>query len=103
MQEPVCPSLNLGRVLNLLQLRSAGLDDTLTVKSIGLSPSLERTLSTTKPIENLNGGVRDVTHRVKRWRGTSMTVGWVAAAGLVAAQATFRRLRGYKAVPKFVA
>jgi len=79
-----------------------GLDDTLTVKSIGLSESLERTLSTTNPIENLNGGVRDVTRRIKRWRGGSMIVRWVAAA-VLEREATFRRLRGYKGMPKLLA
>jgi transposase-like protein len=79
-----------------------GLDETLTVKGMGLTSSLERTLSTTNPIENLNGGVRDVTRRVKRWRGGSMILRWVAASALDR-QKTFRRLRGYRAMPTLVA
>jgi transposase-like protein len=79
-----------------------GLDETLTVKGMGLTKSLERTLSTTNPIENLNGGVRDVTRRVKRWRGGSMILRWVAASALDR-QKTFRRLRGYRNMPTLVA
>ena len=79
-----------------------GLDETLTVKTIGLSKSLERTLSTTNPIENLNGGVRDATRRVKRWRGGSMILRWVGAA-VLERQTTFRRLRGYRDMPTLVA
>jgi transposase-like protein len=79
-----------------------GLDETLTVKGMGLTKSLEQTLSTTNPIENLNGGVRDVSRRVKRWRGGSMILRWVAAAALDR-QKSFRRLRGYKGMPAFVA
>lgn len=43
-----------------------GLTDTLTVKTMKLNSGLERTLSTTNPIENLNCGVRRITRRVKR-------------------------------------
>jgi transposase-like protein len=35
-----------------------GLDGILTLKDLGLSEALERTLSTTNPIENLNGTIR---------------------------------------------
>jgi len=79
-----------------------GLDETLTVKALGLCLGLERTLSTTNLIENLNGGIRDVTRRVKRWRGGSMILRWVAAAVVDRAR-SFRRLRGYRSMPKLVA
>jgi putative transposase len=79
-----------------------GLDETLTVKRMKLPRSLERTLSTTNMIENVNGGVRDVTRRVKRWRGGSMILRWVAAA-VAERSKTFRRLRGHKGMPTLVA
>ncbi len=72
-----------------------GLDETLTLKDLGLPPNLERTLSSTNPIENLNTAIRRITRRVKRWRGGKMVKRWVAAA-LFEAQRGFRRLRGYK-------
>lgn len=79
-----------------------GLADTLTVKAMKLPSSLERTLSTTNPIENLNGGIRDLTRRVKRWRGGKMVERWVGAA-LLERSKSFRRLRGYKGMPALIA
>lgn len=49
-----------------------GLEETLTVKGFGLEENLERIFSTTNLIENLHGQVRDLTRRVKRWRGGAM-------------------------------
>jgi transposase-like protein len=46
-----------------------GLDETLTVMRIGLPEPLTRSLSTTNPIENLQGTIRRVFHRVDPWRG----------------------------------
>ncbi len=79
-----------------------GLDETLTLKDMGLPTNLERTLSTTNPIENLNSTIRRVLRRVKRWRGGSMVKRWVAA-GVLEAERGFRRLRGYKGMPTLVA
>lgn len=79
-----------------------GLDETLTLKDMGLPTSLERTLSTTNPIENLNSTIRRVLHRVKRWKGGSMVKRWVAA-GVLEAERGFRRLRGHKGMPTLVA
>lgn len=79
-----------------------GLEETLTVKRMKLTKALERTLSTTNMIENVNGGVRDVTRRVKRWRGGSMILRWVAAA-VIERSKTFRRLRGHKGMHALVA
>ena len=79
-----------------------GLDETLTPKDMKLSASLERTLSTTNPIENLNGNIRVVTRRVKRWRDGKMVKRWISA-GILDAQQGFRRLRGHKSMPVLVA
>ena len=78
-----------------------GLEETLTLKDMALSQSLERTLSTTNPIENLNSTIRRVLRRVKRWRSGTMVKRWVAA-GVLEAQRGFRRLRGYKGIPALV-
>ncbi len=79
-----------------------GLEDTLTVKAFKLPSGLERTLATTNAIENLNGGVRRVSHRVKRWRDGKMILRWTAASLLEHAKG-FRRLRGYKGMPILIA
>jgi transposase-like protein len=79
-----------------------GLEETLTLKDMNLPLALERTLATTNPIENLNGGIRRVTRNVKRWRDGSMVKRWVATSVLESARG-FRRLRGFKGMPTLVA
>lgn len=79
-----------------------GLEETLTLKDMKLPLSLERTLATTNPIENLNGGIRRVTRNVKRWRDGSMVKRWVATSVLESARG-FRRLRGFQGMPLLVA
>lgn len=78
-----------------------GLEETLTVKKLGLQGTLERTLATTNPIENLNGSIRRISGRVRRCRNGEMALRWVAAA-VFEAEKGFRRLRGYRDLPKLV-
>lgn len=80
-----------------------GLDELLTVKQLALGDeALERTLSTTNLIENLIGQVRDLSRRVKRWRGGTMMLRW-SAAGVLEAERHFRRVRGCKGMGKLIA
>ena len=79
-----------------------GLDETLTVMSLGLHERLARTLSTTNPIEFLNGRIRRTTHNVAKWDSGEMVMRWLAVS-LIEASKTFRKLRGYKDIPKLVA
>jgi putative transposase len=79
-----------------------GLDETLTLKDLKLPEALERTLSTTNPIENLNGSIRRIQRRVKRWRDGAMVRRW-AALGILEAQKGFRKLRGHKGMSILVA
>ena len=79
-----------------------GLDETLTVMRLDLHEGLARTLSTTNPIEFLNGRIRRTTHNVAKWDGGEMVMRWLAVA-LIEASKTFRKLRGYKGMPKLVA
>lgn len=74
-----------------------GLEDTLTLQRLALdvAGALYKTLRTTNPIENLNGSIGVYTRNVKRWRGGSMLVRWVASAVMHAAE-RFRRIRGYR-------
>jgi transposase-like protein len=74
-----------------------GLDETLALKGLNLPESLERVLSTTNLIENLNGSIRRTTNRVRKWRSGKMIKRWIAA-GLLEAQRGFRRLRGKKGI-----
>jgi transposase-like protein len=98
---------NLERTLAKTQPSAAsslreGLDETLAVKALGITGRLAKTLETTNPIENLNGGVRRVAGRVKRCPSGAMALRWVATAALEC-ERTFRRLRGHKEMPKLVA
>lgn len=79
-----------------------GLDETLTVMGLGLSPALTRSFSTTNPVENLNGRIRTTARRVKRWDDGTMILRWVLVGVLEAARG-FRRLKGHKHMNAFVA
>lgn len=72
-----------------------GLDETLTVIELGLTGWLMRTLSSTNPIENLQGSVKRVARNVKRWRGGTMAERWAATA-LIEAEKQFRRIKGHR-------
>jgi putative transposase len=78
-----------------------GLDETLTVVSLGLPETLRRSLVTTNAAESLISRTRQVKRNVKRWRGGQMVVRWVAA-GVLEAVKGFRRLKGCKAMPQLV-
>ena len=79
-----------------------GLDETLTVLTLQLSPRLQRSLATTNPAESLLSRTRHVKRNVKRWRGGHMMVRWVAA-GVLEAVKGFRRLKGHGDMPRLVA
>jgi putative transposase len=79
-----------------------GLDDTLAVLTLGLSDRLRHSVATTNAIESLISRTRHVKRNVKRWRGGQMVLRWTAAAILEAVKG-FRRLKGYKDMPKLVA
>jgi putative transposase len=75
-----------------------GLEETLTVVRLGVSVALRRTLATTNPIESALSVTRRVTARVTRWRDGDMRQRW-CAAGLLRAEAKFRRVKGHRALP----
>ncbi len=79
-----------------------GLDETLTVMGLGLPRTLERSFSTTNPIESLNDRLRTVARRVKRWRGGEMILRWTAA-GVWEASRGFRRLKGHLSMSVLIA
>jgi len=76
-----------------------GMEETLTVQRLGLEGALARTLRTTNSLENLNGAVAHHTRNVRRWRDGQMLLRWIGAA-LIEATRGFRRVRGYRDLPK---
>jgi transposase-like protein len=78
-----------------------GLDETLTVLTLQLSPRLRRSLATTNAAVSLISRTRLVKRNVTRWRGGQMMLRWVAA-GVLEAVKGFRRLKGYADMPTLV-
>jgi transposase-like protein len=98
---------NLARSLKQKQPSAAaslreGVEETLTVKKLGLTGALAKTLETTNSIENLNRGIRRVAGRVDRCRSGAMALRWVATGALESARG-FRRLKGHQQMGKLVA
>ena len=79
-----------------------GLDETVTVLRLGASGWLVKTLSSTNPIENVQGTLAKVSRNVKRWRGGAMALRW-GVTGLLAAEAKFRRIKGHRNLPQLLA
>lgn len=79
-----------------------GLDETLTVLTLGISDRLRRSLATTNAAESLVSRTRHVGRNVKRWRNGRMILRWVGA-GVLEAVKGFRRLKGYADMPQLVA
>jgi len=76
-----------------------GLELTLTVTRLGVGGKLLQTLESTNPVESMIEIVRDHAGRVKRWSSGEMALRW-AAAGMLAAQGQFRRVKGYRELPQ---
>lgn len=79
-----------------------GLEETLTILTLGLSDRLRQSLATTNAIESLISRTRHVKRNVKRWRGGHMVLRWTAAAILEAVKG-FRRLKGHRDMLKLIA
>ena len=79
-----------------------GLEEMFTVRRLGITGRLAATLTNTNCIESMISIARDTTHNVKRWRDGTMIKRW-CAAGMLNAERSFRRLRGYKQMPALVA
>ena len=76
-----------------------GLEETLTLQTLGISGALWKTRRRTNPIENLNGGVAAFTRNVRRWRNGAMILRWVGSAILEAEQ-QFVACAGFARCPR---
>jgi transposase-like protein len=79
-----------------------GLDHTVTVNRLGVTGSLLKTIESTNPIESMIEIVRDHSRRVKRWQHGEMALRWTAA-GMLAAEQQFRRVKGHRQLPHLLA
>jgi transposase-like protein len=78
-----------------------GLDDMFTVRRLGVSGTLAETLTSTNCIESMISIAKRTTGRVTKWKDGSMKKRWIAA-GMLEAERSFRRVRGYKGMAKLV-
>jgi len=76
-----------------------GLEETLTLTRLGITGNLKRTLQSTNPIESMIETVRRTSRNVKRWQSGDMCLRWTAA-GMLEAEAQFRRIVGYPDLAK---
>lgn len=79
-----------------------GMEETLTVHRLKIDGWLRLTLATTNPIESAFSVVDRICQRVKRWQRGDHRERWVGA-GLWLAERSFRRVKGYKQLPKLLA
>jgi len=79
-----------------------GLEEMFTVTRLGITGTLAKTLTTSNPIESMISIARATNRNVTHWRDGQMVLRWTAA-GMLNAQRSFRRVKGYKQMPHLVA
>src|SRR6478752_7121502 len=78
-----------------------GLEEMFTVARLGIDGRLAKTLTTSNPIESMIFIARTTNRNVTRWRDGQMVLRWTAA-GMLNAERSFRRIKGYKQMPQLV-
>jgi len=78
-----------------------GLEETLTLHQLQVPAPLRKTLRTTNPIESIFDTVRTACRNVKRWRPGDQRERWICSA-LLFAESKFRRIHGYRELPRFI-
>ncbi len=79
-----------------------GLEEMFTVARLGIDGRLAKTLTTSNPVESMISIARTTNRNVTRWRDGQMVLRWTAA-GMLNAERSFRRIKGYKQMPQLVA
>jgi putative transposase len=79
-----------------------GLEEMFTMTRLGITGTLARTLTTSNPIESMISIARTTNRNVTHWRDGQMVLRWTAA-GMLNAERSFRRVKGYRQMPKLVA
>jgi transposase-like protein len=78
-----------------------GLQEMFTVARLGIDGRLATTLTTSNPVESMISIARTTNRNVTRWRDGQMVLRWTAA-GMLNAERSFRRIKGYKQMPHLV-
>lgn len=86
--------VNLSAANSLME----GLEETLTIHHLGLSPELSKSLSTTNCIESVMSQMGQYTDKVDRWRNSSQIFRWTATA-LTDIEPRLHKIKGYQYLP----
>jgi putative transposase len=78
-----------------------GLEETLTLHSLGTPGLLRISLSSTNPIESALSTARKTTGRVKHWQSGIQVLRWLSC-GFMGAEKKFRKINGYKLIPVLI-
>lgn len=78
-----------------------GLEETLTISELRLTPRLRRTLASTNAIESGFSTVAKICTQVKRWQGRDHRLRWVASS-LLFAESKWSKVFGYRHMPMLV-
>jgi transposase-like protein len=79
-----------------------GLEEMFTVARLGIDGRLASTLVTSNPIDSMISIARTTNRNVTHWKDGEMVLRWTAA-GMINAERSFRRVKGYKQMPQLVA
>lgn len=72
-----------------------GLEETLTLHKLGLSPELRKSLDTTNCIESVMSQLGQYTDKVDRWRNSYQLLRWTIAS-LLEIEPSLQRIRGFQ-------
>ena len=78
-----------------------GMEETLTVLKLGVSPYLYKTVYSTNPIESLNSSLERFAHRVKKWGKGDMKKRWLASA-ILQSEERMHRVKGFMGISSLV-
>ena len=73
-----------------------------TVSRLGVNGRLAKTLTTSNPIDSMISIARTTNRNVTNWKDGQMVLRWTAA-GMLNAERSFRRIKGYKQMPQLIA
>lgn len=75
-----------------------GIEETLTLHRLGLSPELSKSLSSTNCIESVMSQLGMYTDKVDRWQSSNQLLRWTAA-GLLEVEPNLRKIHGHTYLP----
>jgi transposase-like protein len=78
-----------------------GMEESLTVSELRLTPKLRSSLSSTNCIESGFSVVDRICQQVKRWQGSDHRLRWIGSA-LLFAESRWNRIQGYRHMPVLI-